>query len=201
MNPSPATLFDEFTTAYRRGEAPDVLAYLERAGDDADAFAELVDRFLVAVPAREPTEEEIVLMEARREQEPALLVLRQRRRLTRDAVVAALVSALDLDASKSGKVRGYYSDLEVGVLNPKPVDRRVWDALGRIFDANVRILAGLRPPSPAAPAVAYMRVSDDSATYLASWDEGATEVAATRELESQPVPDRDEVDRLFTGRA
>ena len=36
MNEATATLFDEFATAYRRGEAPDVLAYLERAGDDSD---------------------------------------------------------------------------------------------------------------------------------------------------------------------
>lgn len=201
MNPSTAALFDEFTTAYRRGEAPDVLAYLERAGDDADAFAELVDRFLVAVPAREPTEEEVVLMQARRERDPALLVLRLRRRLTRDAVVGALVTALGLDFSTSGKVRRYYSDLEVGVLDPKPVDRKVWDALGRILDANVRMLAGLRPPPPAAPAVAYMRVRDESAKYLASWDEGPNEPAVTPELESEPVPERDEVDRLFTGSA
>ena len=61
MNPTIATLFDEFATAYRRGDAPDVLDYLGRAGGDADALADLIDRFLRAVPARASTEEEIVL--------------------------------------------------------------------------------------------------------------------------------------------
>lgn len=202
MNASTATLFDEFATAYRRGDAPDVLDYLGRAGDDADALAELIDRFLRAVPSRAATEEEIVLMQARLEHEPPLLVLRQRRRLTRDAVVSALVGALGLDTAKSAKVKGYFSDLEVGVLDPKPVDRTVWDALTGILNANVRILAGLRPPPPAARLPAYRRLATESPKYLASWDEGALnrrEVAP--DLVPEPGDERDEVDRLFTGSA
>jgi len=202
VNASTATLFDEFATAYRRGDAPDVLDYLGRAGGDADALAELIDRFLRAVPARASTEEEIVLMQARLEHEPPLLVLRQRRRLTRDAVVSALVGALGLDTAKSAKVKGYLSDLEVGVLDPKPVDRTVWDALTSILNANVRILAGLRPPPPAAPAIAYRRLATESARYLASWDEGVPDkLEIAPDLVSEPGDELDEVDRLFTGNA
>ncbi len=196
MNEATARLFDEFAVAYRRGEAPDVLAYLERAGEDADALAELVDRFLQAVPAREPTEEEVVLMQARLEREPALLVLRQRRRLTRDAVVAALVSALGLDVSKSAKVRRYYSDLEVGVLDPKPVSRRVWDALAGILDANVRVLAGLRPPPPAEFDAVFMRGAEVALRSLERRVDVGPELLKRA---SRPAPERDEVDRLFTG--
>lgn len=171
---------------------PDVLAYLERAGDDADTLADLIDRFLSAVPAREPTEEEIVLAHARLEHEPPLLVLRKRRRLTRDAVVTALTSALGIDAVNETKVKGYYSDLEVGVLAPEPVDRRVWDALAHILGANVRALAGLRPPPPAG-AVAYMRRAS-----------GVELRERTTSFSTDVEPsddDRDEVDRLFTGPA
>ena len=117
----------------------------------------LLDRFLEAVPAREPTEEEIVAMQARLEQQPPLLVLRLRRALRREAVVEALVSQLGLDPAKSGKVGGYYADLEVGILDPEPVDRRVWDVLAEVLKANVRALAGLRPEPPAAVAAAYHR--------------------------------------------
>jgi hypothetical protein len=80
--------------ACRRGERPDVLEYLDRAGDDRDALADLIDRFLEAVPARSPSEEEVVLMEARLSSEPPILVLRRRRALARDAVVDAPVRAL-----------------------------------------------------------------------------------------------------------
>jgi len=190
VNETTATLFDEFATAYRRGEAPNLLDYLGRAGDDADALAELIDRFLQAVPARAATEEEIVLMQARLEHEPALLVLRRRRRLTRDAVVGALVGTLGLDASKSRKVRGYYSDLEVGVLDPKPVDQRVWDALTDVLQANVRSLAALRPAPPDAPALAYLREPNLLQVRLSG-----PAAAAPGPADQGP----DEVDALFTG--
>jgi len=197
MNEATAMLFDEFAVAYRRGHAPDVLAYLERAGDEADALADAIDRFLVAVPAREPTEEEIVLMQARLEQQPALLVLRHRRRLTRDAVVRTLVSALGLDTSKSEKVHAYYSDLEVGVLNPKPVDRRVWDALAGVLNANVRVLAGLRPPPPPAPAAVYARMSSGPEVRRRMFGVSSSAQASAERAAEEP----DEIDRLFTGSA
>ena len=199
MNEATALLFDDFATSYRRGDAPDVLEYLARAGDDADVLAGLIDRFLQASPARPSTEEEIVLTRARLEQEPPLLVLRQRRRLTRDAVVGSLVRALKLDETKSAKVKTYFSDLEVGVLDPKPVDRRVWDALASILNANVRLLAGLRPPPPAA-AAAFRREPTGmelraSLYSVAALSDQIAEPAAAAQKPEGP----DEVDRLFTG--
>jgi len=183
-------LFDEFAVAYRRGERPDVASFLARApeGAERDGLAELIDRFLAAAPAREPSEEEVVLMQARLQQEPPLLVLRLRRALGRDAVVDALVSRLGLDPAKREKVKRYFSDLEVGVLDPRPVDRSVWDALSDLLRANVRDLAGLRVAPPAAEP-AYRR-----------FDEG---FVLERRAEA-PVPldeGPDEVDRLFTGTA
>ena len=198
MNEATAVLFDEFATAYRGGEPPDVLAYLARAGDDADALAELIDRFLLAVPARESTEEEIVLARARAEQEPPLLALRIRRRLTRDAIVGALVSALGVDPTKNAKVRRYYSDLEVGVLDPEPVDASVWDALGGILKANVRVLAGLRSEPPVFPAATYMREG------AGKWELDERIVGVDAVASDQPTQENsgpDEIDRLFTGTA
>jgi hypothetical protein len=198
-------LFDEFATAYRRGERPDVGAFLARAGEERDDLASMVDEFLRAVPAREPAEEEIVLMQARLEREPALLVLRRRRKLTREAVVGALVSALGLDPAKQEKVAGYYHQLEVGTLDPKPVSSRVWNALGDLLHANVRLLAGLRP-EPVAESVVFLR----EARYLASWDADvdhsrSEQPASTRSrIVPGPPPgapsheQQDEIDRLFT---
>ena len=71
----------------------------------------------------------------------------------------ALVSRLGLDPAKSGKVGGYYADLEVGILDPEPVDRRVWDVLAEVLKANARALAGPRPEPPAPMAARRTTVS------------------------------------------
>ena len=184
------TLFDEFAVAYRRGERPDVDAFLARAGEgERGGLADLIDRFLAAAPARESSEEEIVLMQARLESEPPLLLLRHRRALGRAAVVDGLMRALGLDRAKRGKVDGYYHELETGILDPEPVDGRVWDALSELLRANTRALAALRAPQLRAEP-AYRRA-----------DEGF--VLTQRLAVPADLPDEgpDEVDRLFTGNA
>jgi len=191
------TLFGEFARSYLRGEKPEMHECLERAGSDREELGRMLDRFLQAVPAREPTEEEVVLMQARLEQEPPLLVLRLRRKLSRGAVVDAIVRRLELDPAKREKVAGYYHELEVGTLDPKPVSSRLWDALGEFLDANVRVLAGIRL-EPKASAGVYLRET----RHLASWVEVADSLQtdfARREIRTPaPEPERDEIDSLFT---
>ena len=184
-------LFDEFATRYLRGESPEVGEYLERAGPEREELGRLIDRFLEAVPARKPAEEEIVLMQARLETEPALLVLRRRRKLTREVVVDALVKRLGLDPAKSDKVGGYYHDLEVGNLNPDRVDGSVWDVLADVLKANARSLAGIRLEPPALAMSAYMREPTGTQAKPA----GAP--AAVPSAAEEP----DEIDRLFTAGA
>lgn len=197
---SVVTLFDEYATRYLRGEQPDAREYLERASEGAERgdLAGLLDRFLEAAPARAPSEEEIVLMEARLEQEPPILVLRRRRKLTREAVVSALVGRLGLDPAKRGKVGGYYHELETGLLDPAPVDLRVWDALADLLKANVRGLAGLRPEPPAAFELAYRREPGEMPAPLLESVVAAAGAPEPAEPEHPAGPD--EVDRLFRGR-
>lgn len=181
-------LFDEFAQAYLRGQGPDVQSYLARAGAERDDLGDMIDRFLQAVPAQAPTEEETVLMQARLEQEPPLMLLRIRRRLSREAVVDALLRTLGLDLAKREKVDDYYHQLETGLLDPAPVDRTVWEALSDLLRANTRALAVTRPMPPAA-AAAYRRFDADF-------------VLEERAAPTVPLDDsRDEVDRLFTGRS
>jgi hypothetical protein len=188
--PSVERLFDEFALAYVRGEVPDVRAYLERAGAEREALGRLIDRFLEAAPARQPTEEELVLLHASLERQPPVLVLRLRRRLTRQAVVGALVRALGLDPAAEAKVASYYHRLEGGLLDPEPVDRSVWDALGELLHADVRALAGVRP-APLAAEAAFRRADADAVT--------APPPAAAAAAPAAPEEPPDEVDRLFTG--
>ena len=180
-------LFDEFATRYVRGEHPDVREYLERAGSEREELGRLLDRFLEAVPARATSEEEIVLMQARLEQQPPILHLRLRRKLGREAVVAALVGQLRLDPGKSDKVGGYYHDLEVGNLDPEPVDRRVWDVLADVLEANVRGLAGYRPEAPGVSISAYKR------------EPTGTQAKLAHVPEPPKAEEPDEIDALFLG--
>jgi hypothetical protein len=180
-------LFDEFATRYVRGEHPDVREYLERAGSERDELGRLLDRFLEAVPARATSEEEIVLMQARLEQQPPILLLRLRRKLGREEVVAALMGQLRLDPQKSDKVGGYYHDLEVGNLDPEPVDRRVWDVLADVLKANVRALAVFRPEPPGLAASAYMR------------EPTGTQARLAHAPEAPKAEEPDEIDALFLG--
>jgi hypothetical protein len=192
MNESTTTLFDEYATRYRRGEAPDVLDYLERAGDDREALADLIDRFLEAVPARTPSEEELVLMRARLKNEPPLLALRVRRKLSRAAVVDAIIARLGLDTAKRDKVARYYHELETGLLDPEPINPRLWDTLSDFLGANIRALAGVRPaPPPPSPAF-----------HRGGGMELHMRLIVTRAVDApQETPGGpDEIDMLFTGR-
>jgi hypothetical protein len=187
------TLFDEFALAYRRGERPDVGEYLARAaeGTERDDLADVIDRFLQGVPARDPSEEEVVLVQARLERQAPLLALRIRRKLGRRAVVDALVGALGLDPAKSEKVGDYYHRLENGLLDPEPVDARVWSTVSELMKANVRALAGVGP-EPLAAATTFLREATDVQTRM---------MAAARAPEPAAPSEPDEIDKLFTGSA
>jgi hypothetical protein len=124
------------------------------------------------------------------------MLLRLRRKLSRGSVVDSIVAALGLDPGKREKVDGYYHRLETGLLDPGGVNRRVWDAVGEFLHANVRMLAGLRPPSPAPEGAVFHRLELHERVSLAKWD-----TAEAAEAGPEPVPERevrDEVDRLFT---
>ena len=177
-------LFDEYAVAYARGERPDLRAYLERAGSEADQLAELVDRWLVEAPAPMPEPERVELMRAWVRGEPPLVELRGRRGLKRGAVIDALIAALSIDPAKREKVRDYYHRLEVGTLDPAGVSRQVWEALTGLLGTDARSIASWRPrPIEAAPAFRLAEPKGSPATELYH-----------RVAPSEP----DEVDRLFT---
>ena len=101
----------------------------------------------------------------------------------------AFVGQLRLDPGKRSKVGGYYHDLEIGNLDPEPVDRRVWDVLADVLKANVRGLAVFRPEPPGLAASAYMREPTGMQARLA------------RAPGAPKAEERDEIDMLFTAGA
>jgi hypothetical protein len=177
-------LFDEYAAAYARGERPQAREYLARAGPQADELAGLIDRFLVSAPAVEPDAETMTIVGALVEGHPPLLELRVQRGLRREQVVDALVRLLNLDAKKEAKVAAYYHQLEGGLLEPRGVDRRVWDALAETLKTRVDDLVAWRP-RPAETVPAYLRASSAPAVM--------PPLASPAAAESE----RDEIDELF----
>jgi hypothetical protein len=157
-------LFEEYASAYARGERPQVREYLRRAGDGADELATLLDRFLAAAPPPEPAAETVALVAAWAEGEPPLVHLRASRGVRLDDVVDALVGELALDPAKRPKVKDYYQRLEQGLLEPARVSERVWVVVQQWVGERAEAAAAGRPPAggpasaPAAANVtAYLR--------------------------------------------
>src|SRR5262245_18812153 len=176
-------LFEEYAAAYAHGDRPRAAEYLTRAGPAADELAKLIDGWLRAVPVPEADKETIALAEAWTAGQPPLVELRSRRGIRVDDVVDAIVASLSLDPAKRPKVKRYYERLEMGLLDPARVSRRIIAVVrGLVGERTTEALAWRAPEPRVAPA--YDRVGAEMATGLA----GVTE------------PERDdEIDRLFTG--
>jgi hypothetical protein len=174
------TLFEEYAARFERGEQPDLRTYLERAGDDREELASLVDTWLVVAPAPEPDEEAVALTQAWIAGEPPLVALRARRGLRRAEIVDRIIEHFSLDPAKRQKVARYYHEVETGQLAPSP---RIRDALAAIFG---RALPDWRVrPLDVQPA--YHRVATQAAP-----------APAAHAIEAVEEP-RDEVDELFRG--
>lgn len=186
------TLFEEFARRYDRGEQPDPRSYLDRAGDGSARLGGLIDRYVQRAPLREPSADEVAVMQAWIEHgDPTLVTLRTRKGLRREAVVEALLAAFRLPAAKRGKLAGYYHRLENGLLDLSRVDGRVLDELARAFGVSRAELAVLPGRSPVAERAFYRQAG-------APLSAPSVMEAAPRALEEPG--EWDEVDELFLGR-
>lgn len=187
-------LFDEYASAYARGERPRAAEFLERAGPDADELAALLDRFLVASPRGEPDAQTVALVGAWLEGEPPLVGLRVARGIRVDGVAQELVSRLGLDPGKRAKVKRLYQELEKGLLEPARVSERVWAALGAVLGPAVEQARRWRPAELRGAAAAYYRRTSFeplSADLVA----GVPMMRPSMQQADAEPPD--EIDRLF----
>lgn len=182
MRETTLTLFDEFAAAFAAGRDPNLRDFLARAGDEAPVLARLVDSFLAGSDPPPAAPERLELMRAWVRGEPPLLELRKARRLRRGEVVERLTGLLGLATGSEKKVAGYYHELESGLLEPRGVDARVWEALAQVLGTDVRALARWRP-APLDTKLAYLRALGPMKTE---------EVVPPEVLRED-----DEVDRLF----
>jgi hypothetical protein len=177
-------LFAEYADALARGERPRAADYLDRAGAEADALATMLGGLHQATARRDATIEDAALLGAWLQHEPPLLELRRRQGLKRDAVVDSLLGLLGLAKSSRPRLADAYHELETGQLDPAGVDARVWSALAGLLHANVRELAGWRPP-PLAAAPAFRAKA------------ASISLASDVTVDHNRVAEPDEVDRLF----
>lgn len=182
------TLFDEFAARYARGERPDARLYLEEAGQAREELGALIDAYVESAPVQPPDEETLILMRSRLEGQPALLVLRNARGVSRERIVDAIVSAFGIAEAKRLRVADYYHRLEVGLLDVGGVSRKVLDVIESLLGADPARYAG--PAAHPATGGVFFR-------------------AETGEMGAPPPPaaparvveagEPDDVDRLFAG--
>ena len=180
-------LFDDFAVRQARGENPDPVEYLDRAGDAEAELSELLELFLEWAPARDPDPEAVLMMNAWLAGEAPLVVLRVDRRLRVDDVVDSLTGELDLNPAKRSKVRRYVQRFEQGFLDPSNVDQRVLGLVSsRLGTSLDTLLAWASAPIPAAGRPATL--------YRAQTTPTEPSPSATVEQEEW-----DEIDELFLG--
>ena len=180
-------LFEEYAGAYSRGERPEAQEYLERAGDGADELAQLIEGWLRAVPVSEPDAETLALVSAWMEEEPPLVHVRASRGVRVDEVVTAIVADAGLPEAQTAKVKRYYQRLEEGLLDPRGVSERVWETLRRLIGPTAKAAAAWRL-APTSLEPAFYRAADSP---LARADRVGVDAIP-------PMPERDDVDELFT---
>lgn len=177
-------LFDEYASAYARGERPSAEDFLARAGAERDQLAVLLDEYLRRAPVQSPSQEDERHLELMLADEPPLLMLRRERKLRREQIVELLRERLGLPVELDQKLGLRYHELETGQLEPARIDRRIWEVLGDLLQAKVEdLMASARPRGFADRDVAFFRATAA----------GAPARSSPPSASSEP----DEVDRLF----
>lgn len=182
-------LFDEFAVRHARGEYPDPIEYLDRAGKHADELAEMLDLFLQWAPAPTPGPAAVTMMEAWLAGQPPLLTLRLEKGLRVDDLVDELAEKLRVELAMRSKLRRYLQRLESGLLDVGQVNRRVFDTLAPLLGTSRSLLIVWASPPRSTPSR-----PDAAPAYR-----GAAATGTTPTAPAVPESGWDEVDELFLG--
>jgi hypothetical protein len=180
------TLFDDFAARHARGAHPDVRAYLERAGDQRDELASLVDAFLAGAPAQPPSAETTALFASLIPEQAPLLAERVRQGWRRADVVEWIRERFGIPEEKREKVARNWHELETGLRPVSGVSVALREALAERFGEAAGAAAAWRAPG-LQTRLSYLREQDQPELAAAGMP------AAPPARAAEP----DEVDRLF----
>jgi hypothetical protein len=204
-------MFKEFLEQHKSGGSAEPLEYLRKLeGTDRTELAALIAGYLERAPRRQWSAEafrgsaaERAVNEAMAEQVatlPALLrAWRDAAKLRRDQVVARLADALGQKPQEE-KVGLYYHRLERGLLDPRNVSSRVFEALASVLGQSAETLREAAADWAEVieqPTETFARRTMPSEEIEVTLADAAPPFAAPA-----PPPAReswDEVDRLFLG--
>ena len=179
-------LFDDYAIRYVRGEQPDPVSYLDRAGGNSDVLAEMIDQLLQWAPPPRADDAAVILMQAWLSGEPPLRELRVERGVRVEDVVGRLSTSFDVDVAQVGKLRRYVQRLERGALDAGRVDGRVFEELAAILRTSAStIRSWARSPRGQLSAAPAYRAEDEPLVAPA--------------IASAADNDWDAVDELFVG--
>lgn len=186
-------LVEEFRRAYVAGQRPDAREYIDRVPEeDQEALGAAIRAVLAQEPPPPPAPETLAMVQAMLANEHPLMVLRQQKGLSRDAVVGRMTDDLGLPPADQPKVAGYYHELETGQLPLAGIRDRVFDALARALGVARTALVLEGPPRDAhgGPAMAFARTAEPGQSL---------DLHTFADMAAADVGSPDEVDDLFTG--
>lgn len=216
--PDPHQLVDEFALRFEAGEDPDPAEWLNRVqGDERQELGELIDRYLMTAPrrtwdpvayessvAKQAVDRAFDSLEGVSGTWPELLPrLRNAAQVKRSELVRRLAAALGVggDEAQLQKVGSYYHRMERGLLPAEGVSGRVIDALAGIVGTSAEAIrragGGGREAEGGAGAPAFARMTPPELGSASAGPASSVE-RADDELDASE-PERDEIDRLFTG--
>jgi hypothetical protein len=203
-------MFKEFVEQHKSGGSAEPLEYLRRLeGTNRAELAALIAGYLERAPRRQWNAEafrgsgaERAVEEALAEPVGALPALlkgwRDAAKLRRDQVVSRLADALGATQQEE-KVSLYYHRLERGLLDPRNVSSRVYEALAGILGQRAE---NLREAAASWAAVERPTETFARRTMPSEQVEARLADAGVPPGAAEPAPPRedwDEVDRLFLG--
>lgn len=191
-------LLDEFAVRWARGENPDVREYLDRAGDERERLAQMIDALLVAVPAPPADPELERVMAAWMSGEPPLLEIRRIRGRSREDVVTDLSRSLDIPPDLRTKLGDRYHQLETGLLPVGRVHRSVLAAVAAALSVRIdQVAAWAGVVTGPQAELRLMRAPATSVPLEGMPAPAAPAAAAGSEPTVAHVPGPDMVDHLF----
>jgi hypothetical protein len=204
--------FDEFTAAFRAGRG-DPKPFLSRfEGSERRELDLLIEAFIATGPVSDPdpadprvaaiTGQVLAELEAPAGGLASMLAgLRQRAKLTQEAVVRAIAESLGASPAETEKIDAYYHRLEWGSLPPDGLSRDLFGILAgvlRVKPGQLEKAASVGGAPAGSPGLIFAR-ADEEVELSDDASVARREISPLSESGEERGSGPDRIDELFTG--